>query len=865
MKHIYITGFFLHLILASCLSYSQITVTTGTPVNTLVQNVLVGQGVTVTNVTYTGHPNAIGHFTTGANPTNLGLSEGIILSTGIVNDTWGPIGSAASNMASTNNGTAGQSQLTALAGYTTYDAAILEFDFMPLSDTIEFRYVFGSEEYHEYVNSGFNDVFAFFISGPNPLGGVYTDVNIAKIPGTNTPVSIDNVNNGNHFTDCAFGPCTNCAYFVDNCYGTSVVYDAFTVVLTAWAAVIPCMTYHLKLGIADAGDGILDSGVFLEANSFTSNAVALTTSVSVPAMGNDAIEGCNDAIIEFTLPAAAPSNHTIPFSIGGTATNGVDYQAIPTSVTIPAGQTSTTLTINPIYDGIPEPIETVVLTVQTSACFTETVSINILDYTEVEATGTGSTSFCAGGGPATIGVDATNGMQPYSYAWSNGLPATQTHSVDPLTTTTYTVTVSDACGFTATADVTVTISADADINIIPDDPSMCVGSTVSLTATGGISYNWSSGQSAETITVSPPSSTTYSVSGTDANGCTGTAEVTVLVYDNLTVTISPSNPDICEGDDMPLSAVSNGISPAFSWDSGQDTSDIIVTPTITTTYIVNVIDSAGCTGSAQTIVNVNPVPVVDFQGFPLEGCVPVTVNFSNLGSTGDMLWQFGDGATSTMISPSHNYNSSGLFTVSLTISAAGCENTLTMPDYVHIYPQPLADFHPSETIIYEDAASVSFTDLSLGATSWLWDFGTGTSDGTSFIQNPEYTFPGVGDYIVWLYVENEWGCTDSTFREIIVKPMITFYIPNAFSPNEDGINDLFMPFGNNVDPDHYQMIIYDRWGKQLFRTDNLNTPWNGTSSEYNGKVVPQGVYVYLIKATFDGITKIYEGTVMLVY
>jgi len=1057
---------------------SQITVTTGTPVNTLVQNVLVGQGVTVTNVTYSGNANAIGHFTTGGTPSNLGLTEGIILSTGNANDPFAPIGSAASNFTSTDHWLPGDAMLANLVGLTTYDAAVLEFDFIPLSDTIRFRYVFGSEEYHEYVNSSVNDVFAFFVSGPNPLGGNYTNQNIARIPGTGTFVSIDNVNNGYTFNTCSSGPCMNCAYFVDNCFGTSVVYDAFTVVLTAWAAVVPCSTYHLKIAIADAGDGVFDSGVFLEAGSLNTNAITLNSYVTVPTAGPDAIEGCNNSIIEFSLPGPTPVNRVVPFTVGGTATNGVDYQAIPNSVTIPAGQQMTSLTIIPFADGIPEGTETVILNVQTSSCSQDIVTVNILDYNFLTTTGNGSTTICGGSGPVTIGTTPANGMTPYTYAWSHGLGSNQNASVNPTATTTYTVTVTDVCGFTATANVTVTISNSANISISPVNPSICLGGNTNLTATGGSTYNWSTGQTGTTINVSPtttttytvtgtdsfgcsgtasvtvtvnstlnmvitpsnpqicqgtsttinasgatnyvwghgptsssvtvspvttttytvsgtdafgcsgtasttvtvnpnptitispsnpsvcngqsisiqaigantyswsngqtsqsinvsptntttysvtgtdsngcsgtasvtvtvhsnpsivatadpdeicigntttltasggasyiwsngstafsftetpPATTTYSVIGTDSNGCSGTAQVQVTVNSNLTVNITPSNPSICEGNNILLSANSNGTNPVFTWSTSQNGASVTVQPVVTTNYSVDVIDNSGCTGSAQVTVTVNPIPFVDFTGQPLSGCVPITVSFINTGDIGTSLWDFGDGSESSQTNPMHQYSNSGNFTVTLTITSSGCSNTLSIPNFVSVYPKPTAGFMPSSSLVYEDESWIIFTDHSLGASSWFWDFGTGNNFSTE--QNPEFTFPNTETYVVWQYVENQWGCRDSTFKYITVKPVVTFYVPNAFSPNDDGVNDFFMPFGNNIDPDEYEMLIFDRWGKQIFKTTNLNTPWDGKSQIYNEKTVPQGVYVYVIKATFNGITKVFEGNVTVV-
>jgi gliding motility-associated-like protein len=356
--------------------------------------------------------------------------------------------------------------------------------------------------------------------------------------------------------------------------------------------------------------------------------------------------------------------------------------------------------------------------------------------------------------------------------------------------------------------------------------------------------------------------TTYTVTGTDANGCTGTASVQVTVFSALTVTVTPSTADICEGDDIVLTATSNGLNPTFDWSSGQTGASITASPSSTTTYEVQVSDQNGCTGSAQSIIQVNAIPHVDFIGFPLSGCSPIQVSFTNTGDIGTFLWSFGDGATSTIANPVHFYNQSGFYTITLSVSNSGCSNSLTLTNYVHAYPVPVAGFHPSSTIISEDDASVFFSDLSVGASIWIWNFGTGDY---SSEQSPEYTFTEEGQFTVWQYVENQWGCSDSISTVIWLKPIPTFYIPNAFTPNGDGVNDVFHPFGNNIDTDDYEMTIYDRWGKMVFKTTNLNTAWDGKSQYSDDTAIKQGVYVYVIKLKMDGKTKIIDGTVTLIH
>jgi len=235
---------------------AQMTISSDTNTVQLVNGFILS-GVTASNVLYTGADSTLGTFSNG-NTTNLGLTNGIVMTTGKLYT----IADTAAEFSSYMNNSPGDLQLGALvSGIPTYDASVLEFDLVPAGNILEFQYVFASEEYPEFVGSGFNDVFGFFINGANPTGGNYVDTNIAIIPGTNLPVAINNVNAG-----------LNSAYYVDNLGlgGTTIVYDGFTTVLLAQIYVIPSTTYHLKMAIADVSDGIFDSGIFLKAQSMKS-------------------------------------------------------------------------------------------------------------------------------------------------------------------------------------------------------------------------------------------------------------------------------------------------------------------------------------------------------------------------------------------------------------------------------------------------------------------------------------------------------------------------------------------------------------------------------------------------------------------
>lgn len=297
---------------------AQVTTNTSYTPTSLVNTVLLGGGVAAFNVTYTGYPNAIARFDATAG-TNLGFTSGVYLTSGSVLAVdplgWGgPDGPAgpSSSLQSLSQYYPGDADLNALlsalncAPMTTTDAAVLEFDFIPVTDTIQFQYRFGSEEYNDYVGDlctgtsfEFNDVFAFYLQG---VTTPFPKTNIALIPGTSTPVSIYTVNNGNSF-GASMGPCMNCAYYVDNYTGPiNVVYDGLTTILTAVALVVPGQTYHIKLAVADAVDNAYDSGVFLKANSFTSFPLPVTL---VNFNGN-----CNNDYLELTWSTSAELNNS---------------------------------------------------------------------------------------------------------------------------------------------------------------------------------------------------------------------------------------------------------------------------------------------------------------------------------------------------------------------------------------------------------------------------------------------------------------------------------------------------------------------------------------------------------------------------
>ncbi len=469
MKSFYYASLIAGLFATSTLHGQLVVDNTQTPTD-LVQNILAGPGVQISNVTFNGSPGnllnpQIGSFN-GAN-SNVGLNSGLILCTGNIAVAVGPNNIDNATQGGGNMG-ASDPDLDILANNNTNDKAVLEFDFVPAGNTISFRYVFGSEEYNEFVCSGFNDVFGFFISGPGFNGPFQLQaVNIAIIPNTNTPVAINTINNG---TPGTFGSASTCAaidpnwttyssYYFDNAGGTSVQFDGFTIVLTATAQVQCNQTYHLKIAVADAGDTGFDSGVFLEAGSLISEELSID---AITSRGDSLmIEGCNTAFWIFTRPTAADTAF-INIGIFGTATMGTDYSNIPTQIIMPPGVLSDTLSFTAFSDFVTEGTETITLAIYFSnSCSGDsaTATLYLLDYDSLKVDLFQDTVICtASGETALLYPLMTGGAGPFSFVWA-GLPdTTETVTVNPVSTTQYFVTVTDACGFSDISDtVTVTI------------------------------------------------------------------------------------------------------------------------------------------------------------------------------------------------------------------------------------------------------------------------------------------------------------------------------------------------------------------------------------------------------------------------
>ncbi|MCO6499996.1 MAG: PKD domain-containing protein, partial [Vicingus serpentipes] len=454
----------------------------------------------------------------------------------------------------------------------------------------------------------------------------------------------------------------------------------------------------------------------------------------------------------------------------------------------------------------------------------------------------------------------SGGTGPFSFVWDNGLPTgAGPHTVSPgVGTTTYHVVVTDANGCVNNDSVSVTVNPIPTINA-GNDTTICEGQSATLMATGagvGGTYQWKDlttglplAAGASLLVQPTAANTCYEVTGTDAVGCFSTDVVCVTVEQAPVIGFNVS--DVCHGTTSTFNNTTTGAA-TYSWTFGDGNSSNVFSPqhvyTDTGTYTVTLTatSTAGCVSTITQTTRVNYTPSPLFSGDVLENCPPFNTYFSNFTNTPidpsfDYLWDFGDGKISRDTTPTHLYTKTGTYTVTLTVTTPqGCPAVYTMVDYVTVYPVPDAQFTADPSIVDIYNPLINFTDLSIGADRWFWDFGDTKG---AIEQHPVHIYTDTGSFTVWLRVENSFGCEDSISKSVVVKDVYTFYAPNAFTPDGDGVNDIFLPQGHAIDEDEYTLYIFDRWGELIHETHDYYEGWNGT---YKGTPVQIDTYVWKV-------------------
>ncbi len=455
------------------------------------------------------------------------------------------------------------------------------------------------------------------------------------------------------------------------------------------------------------------------------------------------------------------------------------------------------------------------------------------------------------------------GTGPFSYSWNTN-PSQGAQTATNLAPGQYIVTVTDSLGC-QTID-TVVVQGQGQLTLTGAQTDVvCNGQSTgsaTLTVTGGTgpyTYTWnpnvSTGNTAANLAAGQ-----YVVDVSDNFGCQNTFTFTITEPALVPiVAVGIGDTSICIGGTATIEAGASGGAPPYTLNwlpNLGNTTTISVSPTTTTTYSCVITDACGTPADTATVtVTVNQLPVVSFSADVLEGCSPVCPNFSGSSIPQGVTysWNLGDNTTSNLQNPSNCYELAGPYDVALTVTDInGCTNTLSVANYITVFPDPVADFaiiSPQPATLIE--ANIVFDDLSQGGATCVWDFGDGniiTVPGCGDVTHP---YDETGTYTVTQIVISANGCVDTIQYDVIISPNTTLYVPNTFTPNGNGNNEIFYAYGEFVS--EFQMLIFDRWGNKIFESNDINKGWDGRAN--GGKDIAQiDTYVYVItyQETYTG-------------
>ncbi len=750
----------------------------------MIQDVFISGDVEVYDIQYTGVPTASGRF---IGNTGLGFIEGMILTSGRASIAKGPNNSAS---AGNSNGAAGDTDLNQMAGGTSLDACVLSFKFIPKTSRVKFKYVFASEEYPEYAppnNSSYNDKFGFFLSGPG-INGTYSNnaINIATLP-NGSVVSINSVN-----------AVTNQEYYVSNwnpVNNNNIQYDGYTVVLTAQADVTPCEEHRIKLAISDGGDRLYDSGVFLEANSFTDGSVNTSINFDNILIDTMAVEQCNNATIRFDIMQEREETFTMNLVVDGTAEYGEDYQPFPLQVEIPPGERIFEIQIIPFQDNLDEGMETVVIKFQPDPCNLfefDSVVVKIYDKGPHDYATEYFYSNC--GDEVTLSFeDVLNGTAPYTHEWR--LTDGTLLGTDP--TLLYTPVqdsilildiIRDACNETQVDSAFVIIApvvADAGIDqSLCNDPSVTIGAP----EFPGYYYAWTSNPPDPSLVgqeniaqpvVSPTLTTQYFLQVT--NDCEGFDEDEAWVLLEGAVAYAGEDNAICIGESFSFTAndaetwlwVAN---PPDASLIGQESNQTInVSPATTTTYSLTVTNDCGFTADDAVELTVHPLPLAS-AGNNDAICLGDSYTLNASGGVSYEWWSVPNdpslfvGDQHLTQNPTVTPSGTEIQYFVRVISQFGCEAEADMT--LTLNPSPVIEAQADDLILCNGGST---TLRAIGDANFTWSSVPADPSlvGQENNPNPVVT-PPVGTTTYYLLGEaSDYDCPSNTSIQVTVRPEIT--------------------------------------------------------------------------------------------
>lgn len=601
-------------------------------------------------------------------------------------------------------------------------------------------------------------------------------------------------------------------------------------------------------------------------NNYAQQGVYVITLIATSSLG------CADTITE-TLsinpgPVADFSNTTVCL---GQASNFTDLSTVVNSNIIDwqwdFGDSSTDNTQHTSHQYTSSGLFNVTLTITTdSNCLAQITKAVEVSTTPIAAFTISDICLNQGATPVNTTSIASGTIGSYDWNFGDGGSSSlqsPIHSYTQAGVYTIELIAASSGGCADTASQTITVNGSPTANFTA--ANACLGmaipfSDLSSSNTTLVNWEWNfsngmtSAEQSPSLVFPTASQLTAQLIVSDNNGCTDTASSSFTVYPIPLASFSVKDACLNEVSTFTdLSSITSGSVVSWQWDfkdgntsSSQHPSNMYALDTSYTVQLIVTSDN-GCTDTLEQLTTVNPLPQVDLVPDLISGCEDLAINFTDLssitkGSIISYAWNFGDGATSASQSPTHLYSTAGTYSVTLTATSdKGCKTTFTSINLITVYPLPISEFNfsPQTTsILYP---KIDFDDASsTDAISWLWDFGDGN---TSSIQSPTYSYTDSGTYTIKLIVVNNYGCIDSVSYDVRINPDGILYIPNTFTPNNDGINDNFIGKGYGIL--EYEMNIYDRWGTLIYSCNDTSRPWDG-KVQGTSKLAPVDVYIYHI-------------------
>jgi gliding motility-associated-like protein len=473
------------------------------------------------------------------------------------------------------------------------------------------------------------------------------------------------------------------------------------------------------------------------------------------------------------------------------------------------------------------------------------------------AIGSFTNELCVDNFDGTATSSTVGGTFPYSYLW-NSAPTQNAIIADSLAPGNYMVIVSDINGCSDSATVTIGSPSPVITTVMPDD-TICYGSDIVLSATavggtGSYLYYWDNIGIQTNPVVSPTQLTEYVVTAIDGNGCSDqsdTLEIAVISFFQADLDVNANSP-ICPGLNSLISCQINSTTVGnvtYDWNPniGNTAGTFNVIPPAPGYYTVTVTNECNVSISDSIFIGWIPNPDINIEADITFGCQPLTINFTDLSTTPvgtitSWLWDFGDGNTSTDSNPQHEFEDAGLHDISLTIvTDEGCVSDSIFIEYIDVYELPIADFTTEQQFYTSFDMNAQFINNSINATSYIWDFGDGSS---SSLESPSHEYIAETDYLIMLTAISPEGCRDSIELPLRIIEDQAMYVPNTFTPNGDGVNDIFQAEGIGLNEGKFELWIYNRWGELIFFSTASRIGWDGT---FNGEEAPMDTYVWVIR------------------